>query len=114
MVATRHLVAAALPLLATRPIWAATTTSPSASQVTSALANAAGSGGSNLISAAFNEILIPAGDTLTDIVSATYNFILSDLIDLFSNPELKYSYGRSPPVYPSRMSLPQLMGSKYY
>lgn len=91
-----------LSLVASSPVWAVTSTSVSASQATSALGNAAASGGNtNILAAAFNNIIAPGSSALLTLLGAVKDVGLSDLTGLLSNPELQNSYGRSPPVYPS-------------
>jgi beta-glucosidase len=85
-------------------VGAQSTTQPSLAQITSALASAGGSGTGSANS--LSSILTEAGSTLEGLISDTIAQLTKwTTIILF--PERYYSYGRSPPVYPS----PQGQGS---
>lgn len=85
-------------------ISAQSTTQPSLSQITSALGSAAGSGTGSATS--LGSVLAEAGSTLESIITDTIAQ-LTKWTTLILFPERYYSYGRSPPVYPS----PQGQGS---
>ena len=74
---------------------------PSADQVASAISQANLQGNSPLVQSLnfLANDTSALGSALGDALAA----VLTGLGDLL-NPELEYSYGQSPPVYPSRMS----------
>ncbi|KAI4752944.1 putative beta-glucosidase [Aureobasidium sp. EXF-3400] len=82
---------------------AQSTTQPSLAQITSALASAAGPGTG---ATSLGSVLTEAGSTLEGFISDTIAQ-LAKWTTLILFPERYYSYGRSPPVYPS----PQGQGS---
>ncbi|PNS16199.1 Beta-glucosidase 1 [Sphaceloma murrayae] len=76
-----------------------TATSLSTGQASSALSRVAVPGSSNPVAQAINALLSDAA-TLAGVLASAGSWVTFALIKLFT-PELAYSYGKSPPVYPS-------------
>lgn len=75
-------------------------TAPSASQASAVLSQNAVSGSNNPVALAINGLIKDAA-SLARVVASAAAWAQFALIKLFT-PELIYSYGKSPPVYPSR------------
>lgn len=75
---------------------------PSVAQASSALVAAGAGIGNSLIATSLGNLAKNA-TALSQAISNGFADLLTDIEDLL-NPELKYSYGKSPAVYPSRES----------
>jgi len=82
------------------PILGQAQSQPSAAQASSAIV-AAGAGIGNSLIATSLENLANNASALEQAISNGFADVLAG-IETLLNPELAYSYGKSPPVYPSR------------
>ena len=83
-------------------ILAQSASQPSAAQASSALVAAGAGIGNSLIATSLGDLAKNA-TALGQAISNGFSDLLTDIEHLL-NPELQYSYGKSPPVYPSRES----------
>lgn len=80
---------------------------PPSAQASSAIVAAGAGIGNSAISTALGN-LANNSTALTQVISNGFSNLITALTNLL-NPELQYSYGGSPPVYPTRTYAPKIV-----